>query len=174
MTRPDSARAGQTIFLMLKMRPPWVFIDEIRRFVESFCACACPGDGREEQVALAVHELMQNAIPSARGADVDLMLEVEPARDWISVRVSNPCNDEEWADLRERVGRMNGEPDALKYYVDLMKQTPKNARGGLGLARVRFEAQLELAARREGGRVTVEATGPLRAPALFASGGSHA
>ncbi len=34
---------GRPIYLMLRMKPPWVFVDEIRRFVESFCACACPG-----------------------------------------------------------------------------------------------------------------------------------
>ena len=39
-----TVRAGaQPVYLMLRMKPPWVFIDEIRRFVESFCACACAG-----------------------------------------------------------------------------------------------------------------------------------
>ena len=46
----------QPVYLMLRMKPPWVFIDEIRRFVESFCACACAvAANRESQLALAVH-----------------------------------------------------------------------------------------------------------------------
>ena len=165
----------QTIYLMLKMKPPWVFVDEIRRFVESFCACACPGQGREAQLALAVHELMQNAIPHARGRHVDLVLEVEPAGEMVSVRVSNPCTEEEFDALSKRIAQMNAEPDALKHYLRVLKESPARKRGGIGLARIRFEAQLEISMKREGERVTVQATGPLRAPALAvaASGGTH-
>jgi hypothetical protein len=54
-----------------------------------------------------------------------------------------------------------------------MRENPTTTRGGLGLARVRFEAQLEITVRREAGRVIVEASGPLRAPRLPAVGGTH-
>jgi hypothetical protein len=167
-----SEMAGRPIYLMLRMKPPWVFVDEIRRFVESFCSCACPGQVREAQVALAVHELMQNAIPHAGGEDVDLTLQVDPAADRIEIAVSNPCSREQLAELEERVARLNSEPDALRSYLRAMGEAP-SARGGLGLARIRFEAQLELAVIREGPRVTVLARGPLRAPELSLSGGLH-
>ena len=39
----------QPVYLMLRMKPPWVFIDEIRRFVESFCACACVDSAANSQ-----------------------------------------------------------------------------------------------------------------------------
>ncbi|HET9552307.1 MAG TPA: ATP-binding protein [Anaeromyxobacteraceae bacterium] len=165
--------AGRPIYLMLRMKPPWVFVDEIRRFVESFCACACPGQTREAQVALAVHELMQNAIPHAGGEDVDLTLQVDPAADRIEIAVSNPCTDAELAELQARVERINAEPDALRSYLRAMAEAPVTSRGGLGLARVRFEAQLELAVIREGQRVTVLARGPLNAPQLASTGGHH-
>src|SRR5512135_1397370 len=93
------------IQLLVRMSPPWVFIDEIRRFTESFCACACPGESREAQVALAVHELMQNAIPHAGGESVDLTLEVDPSRDRIEITVSNPTTDQQFNELRERMAR---------------------------------------------------------------------
>jgi anti-sigma regulatory factor (Ser/Thr protein kinase) len=158
---------------MLRMKPPWVFVDEIRRFVESFCLCACPGQAREAQVALAVHELMQNAIPHAGGEDVDLTLQVDPGADRIEIAVSNPCSEEQLHELMARVDRLNSEPDALRGYLRAMAEAPISARGGLGLARVRFEAQLELAVIREGARVTVLARGPLRAPQLVLTGGNH-
>lgn len=164
---------GRPIYLMLRMKPPWVFVDEIRRFVESFCACACPGQQREAQVALAVHELMQNAIPQAGGEDVDLTLQVDPVANRIEVAVSNPCSDEQFHDLLARVERLNSEPDALRSYLRAMSEAPSAARGGLGLARVRFEAQLELSVLREGRRVTVLGRGPLDAPPLQAPGGTH-
>jgi len=158
---------------MLRMKPPWVFVDEIRRFVESFCSCACPGETREAQVALAVHELMQNAIPHAGGESVDLTLQVDPAADRIEIAVSNPATEEQFADFKGRLDRINLEPDPLQSYLRAMSEAPMNQRGGLGLARVRFEAQLELSITREGSRITVLAWGRLRAPQLQVSGGTH-
>jgi anti-sigma regulatory factor (Ser/Thr protein kinase) len=171
MTETD--QANRPIYLMLRMKPPWVFVDEIRRFVESFCACACPGQTREAQVALAVHELMQNAIPHAAGESVDLTLQVDPVADRIEITVSNPATPEQYRDLEARLRRINGEPDPLQSYLRAMSEAPMNQRGGLGLARVRFEAQLDLSITHEGNRITVLAKGSLRTPLLEASGGSH-
>src|SRR5512133_1015201 len=164
----------QPVYLMLRMKPPWVFIDEIRRFVESFCACACTGANRESQLALAVHELMQNAVTHSHDAEVDLVLEVDAEADRVAVAVTNRTTDAEFMAIRDRVARMNSEPDALRHYVRAMKESPVTVRGGLGLARIRFEAQLELSVTRADTRVTVHATGPLHVPALKLSGGSHA
>jgi anti-sigma regulatory factor (Ser/Thr protein kinase) len=166
-------RSDFPIQLLVRMSPPWVFIDEIRRFTESFCACACPGQDREAQVALAVHELMQNAVPHSHGEEVELCLEVSREADTIAIRVTNRCSDDDYQELRERIERMNKEPDALAHYVRMMREHPTTTRGGLGLARVRFEAQLDINVRREAGRVIVEAAGPLRAPRLPAVGGTH-
>jgi len=173
-TERKEATGGHTIHLILRMKPVWVFIDEVRRFVESFCACAIPGANREAQLALAVHELMQNAIPHARGDDVDLLLEVDPAADRVLVSVTNVCTDDEYNALRDRIEGMYHERDALAHYVKSMGQTPTSSRGGLGLPRVRFEAQLDLSVKYAGGRVTVEASGPLRVPAIQVSGGKYA
>jgi len=102
-----SNSGGRPIYLMLRMKPPWVFVDEIRRFVESFCSCACPGQSREAQIALAVHELMQNAIPQAGGEDVDLTLQVDPLANRIEIAVSNPCADDQFHELLARVERLS-------------------------------------------------------------------
>lgn len=174
MTPAEDRGRPAPIQLFIRMNPPWVFIDEIRRFVESFCACAALGPDREAQVALAVHELMQNAVPHARGQEVELDLEVDPRLGRVTVRVTNDCPEEEYAALRDRVDAMYREPDALRDYLRMMKEQPSTARGGLGLARVRFEAQMDIrVVRRPPTRVTVEAEGPLRAPSLSTAGGSH-
>jgi anti-sigma regulatory factor (Ser/Thr protein kinase) len=164
---------SQPIYLSLRMKPPWVFIDELRRFVESFCACACPGGEREAQLALAVHELMQNAVPNSHDEEVELTLEVEPDADRVAVSVSNRCTDAEYHALVDKIDRMNNEPDALKHYLVAMKETPATTRGGLGMARVRFEAQLDLSVSRQAGRLTIHASGRLRAPAIQVPGGTR-
>lgn len=164
---------GAPIQLFIRMNPPWMFIDEIRRFVESFCACASLGPDREAQVALAVHELMQNAVPSARGGEVELDLEVDPRADRVTIRVVNGCPEQDFLALRTRVESMYREPDALAHYLVAMKERPSTMRGGLGLARVRFEAQLDIQVRHSAGRVIVEAEGPLRTTKHPAFGGKH-
>jgi anti-sigma regulatory factor (Ser/Thr protein kinase) len=170
---PDPIHPSSPIFLVLRMQPPWVFVDEIRRFAESFCACACPGQDREVQVALAVHELMQNAIPQAGGANIELTLQVDPDADQIEIAVSGPATEAQALELEARLARINAEPDPLKSYLQAMAETPMHQRGGLGLARVRYEGQLELSLTRDGGRVSVLARGRLRAPRLQVPGGIH-
>src|SRR6266498_2366771 len=131
MTQRDaSGRGGAPIQLFIRMNPPWLFIDEIRRFVESFCACASLGPDREAQVALAVHELMQNAVPHERGEGVELDLEVDPRADRVVIRVTNECAEAHFAGLAQRVEAMYREPDALAHYLRTMKEQPLPPHGG--------------------------------------------
>ena len=160
----DSGATRDPVMLFMRMASPWVFIDEIRRFVKSFCACACASLDREEHLALAVHELMQNAVACSGSHPVELSLEVDSAADRVSVRVTNACTPEQAAALQQRIERMRQEPDALRHYLAAMTRTPASERGGLGLARVRFESQLGLEVVFESGRVTVQAAGKLILP----------
>ena len=172
---PADGTVRAPVMLFLRMHPPWVFIDEIRRFVESFCRCACPHTDRESHLALAVHELIQNAVTNGgRDEPVELSLQVDAAADRIVVRVTNTCSESKAALLAERVQRLNAEPDALSAYVAAMKDSRHAPRGGLGLARVRYEAQLELKVYREDGRVTDQASGALTEAEKIRPGGPNA
>jgi hypothetical protein len=75
--------------LFLRMQPSWVVVDDIRHFVETFCANACPEAAREEQLALATHELVQNAIANASTEEIELKLEVDRSSERVCVSVSN-------------------------------------------------------------------------------------
>ncbi len=153
----------EPVMLFLRMDPSWVFVDDIRRFVESFCAAACPGSEREEQLALAAHELVQNAISYASEPGVDLRLSVDHEARRVRVSVSNVTLPEQVKVLRERVAAIAAHPDPLAAYLAAMKESP-DTRGGLGLPRVRYEAELDLEVTHEGDRVTVHAHGPLAQP----------
>jgi anti-sigma regulatory factor (Ser/Thr protein kinase) len=154
-------RSLETTILFLRMEPPWVFIDDIRRFVEAFCAAACPEAGREEQLALATHELVQNAVTNGTSREIELRLAVDPRAERVSVSVTNGCAPSALQRLRERLARIYLDQDPLAAYVRTMGED-LSARGGLGLARVRFEAGLELDLSAGDDRVTVHASGPLR------------
>ena len=170
-----SPNRASPIYLMLRMKPPWVFIDEIRRFVESFCACACDvAANRESQLALAVHELMQNAVPSAHDEEVDLVLEVDPDADRVAVAVTNRCTEAEFQSPRGGSSAMNSEPDALAPLSrrDEARPPPTVAAGSASrVSASRRSSTLSLS--RSGGRVTVHASGALRAPALKVPGEIH-
>jgi anti-sigma regulatory factor (Ser/Thr protein kinase) len=153
----------EPVVLFLRMDPSWVFVDDIRRFVESFCAAACPGAEREEQLALAAHELVQNAISYASEPGVDLRLSVDHQAKRVRVAVSNVSRPEQVEVLRERLAAIAAHPDPLAAYLAAMKENP-DGRGGLGLPRVRYEAELELEVTHDGDRVTVHAHGPLAHP----------
>src|SRR5512138_1146275 len=98
----DSIRT-EPVILFLRMDPSWLFIDDIRRFVESFCAAACPGAEREEQIALAAHELVQNAVAYASAPGVDLRLAVDHQAKRVRVSVSNAVRPDQAQVLLERL-----------------------------------------------------------------------
>jgi anti-sigma regulatory factor (Ser/Thr protein kinase) len=151
------------VVLFMRMHPSWMFVDDIRRFVESFCAAACPGADREEQLALAAHELVQNAIAHASTPGVELRLEVDRDAKRVRVSVSNAARAEQVQTLRDRIDEARAQGDALQAYLAALHRDPE-ARGGIGLSRVRFESSLDLDLAVDGDRVTVHASGPLAAP----------
>jgi len=171
MHGPDPHRParGQPVLLFLRMAPAWAFVDEVRHFVESFCATASLGDDREAQIALATHELVQNAVAHAVTPTIELRLEVDGDRDRVAIEVSNVCAGGEAERLRGRVTALLAH-EPLAAYVQAMRADPR-APGGLGLARLRYESQLEIEVHVEGERVTVRASGRLRPPQLAAEMG---
>ena len=63
----------------------------------------------------------------------------------------------------DALDRAQSHANALHGYVAAMREDPES-RGGIGLARIRFEAGLELALEVHGEKVTIHAAGPLAAP----------
>ncbi len=154
------ATSSDRSVLFLRMEPRWVVIDEIRRFAETFCAAACPGAEREEQVALAVHELVQNAISYASTPEIEMELELDRRAGRVRVSVTNACRPDQIPVLRSRLARAQENRDPLAAYVEAMREAPQT-RGGLGLSRVRFEGALDLGLDVRGAFVTVHAAGPI-------------
>lgn len=153
---------SDTAVFFLRMTPTWDVVDEVRRFVERFCETACPGTERQEQIALAAHELVQNAIANAAGPDVEVRLELDRQGGSIRLSVSNGCRPEKIDVLRARLFRAQAHRDPLEGYLEAMREDPYG-KGGLGLSRIRFEGALDLGLEVRGERVTVHAAGPLRA-----------
>jgi hypothetical protein len=145
--------------LHLSIAPEWSFVDDLRRFVEAFCASTTPDE--DAQVSLAAHELVQNAIANAEGPGIEVDLAVDPGARRVILAVTNVASRESAERLRARLARLYARPDALDAYLAAMDEDP-HGRGGLGLARVRYEAGLDLDIQESAGRITVRAYTPAK------------
>ncbi len=159
----DHSDTGAEAVLFLRMHPSWVVVDDIRNFVETFCANACPEAEREGQLALATHELVQNAIANAVSPDIEVKLELDRRAGRVGVSVSNDAHEDQIEVLKTRLASACAHENPLQGYLAAMREDP-HSRGGIGLARIRFEAALELDLEVEGARITIHAHGPLTAP----------
>jgi len=152
MPIPDEHRAK---VLTMRLDAKWSFVDDIRRLVETFCTEAADAEAASE-VALAAHELVQNAIANASSPGIELTLALDPAVRGVRLAVSHDCAPEKVERLRTRLSRLYAYADALQGYLASMAENPEG-QGGLGLARVRYESQLDLALDERLGRLTMRA-----------------
>ena len=139
----------------MRLDAKWSFVDDIRRLVETFCTEAADAEQGAE-VALAAHELVQNAIANASTPSIELELAVDPGARGVELAVSHACAPDKVERLRSRLTRLYAYADALQGYLATMAENPEG-HGGLGLARVRYESHLDLALDERLGRLTLRA-----------------
>lgn len=110
-----------------------------------------------QRVSVAAYELFANAL-SYGSVSAEVVFEILECGDRIEVRVVNDAIPARVDMLRERVKRLEKDPEAT--FVDEMRRyvTGGVARAMLGLARVRHEAQMDLELEVSGTRVFVRAS----------------
>lgn len=116
---------------------------EIRRFTETLVAWIPDGDARA-RVALAAHELFENAVKFSDDGKAALHVEWQRAPSpRVSVSTRNRAKPTDLVALGALAERMRAASDPLAFYVAVMKEKPK-ARGGLGIVRIAAEAEMLL------------------------------
>lgn len=162
-----SARKGDTYLFELEFTPNIRLVPIVRRFVSDFYGEVFDDAEVVSRLALATHELMENAVRHNSGGEARLVVELREVEGEkrISVRISNPA----WPEDIDRLGRlmdaMGQAPDPLQFYLQLMGQTARQEEGsGLGLTRIRVEGEMQLSHIVQGQRVeiTASATCPAR------------
>lgn len=98
------------------------------------------------RLALAAHELLENAVKYSAAADRQVLLRLSIVRgSKASVTVCNASSREIYQRMQRRLRRLNRETDAAAYYQALIVRTMARQTGsGLGLARIRAEAEMKL------------------------------
>jgi two-component sensor histidine kinase len=116
---------------------------------------------------LAAHELLENAAKYSTDGVGQLQVELceEPAGEYgvLRIRSSNRARPDRLRDLRAFFDESAGCPDALALYDRVIaRSTSRTFGSGLGLARIRAEAEMNLSYSLRGDEVTITAEARVR------------
>jgi len=130
-------------YFHLVFRPNIKLVSTVRRFTGEFYRRVLVDQELASRLALATHELLENAVAYARDDETAIRIEIEG--DLLSVRTWNRADPERLGALRTSIDHVMLAPDPDRYYQQQMSVAAKRTEGsGLGLARVRNEAEMNL------------------------------
>jgi hypothetical protein len=145
-------------YFELTFRPNVELISVVRRFVSSFYERILSDPDATSRLALATHELLENATKYSTDGETTIRIEVTATCAAIRIRIWNRTAGEHISVLRACFAEMLQFSDPFMYYQRLMERSAKRKEGsGLGLARLRAEADMELSCEIDDDRVCIVA-----------------
>lgn len=146
-------------------------LDLVRGFVSDFydrvVLGATPsrrGSFRGSQLSMAAHELMENALVYGPEGSSSFSIAIDPDpedpanRYLVSIKTRNRADPHQQATVRQRLHALSEAEDPAAYYLGLMAASARCPEGsGLGLARIRVEAQMDLSCVVDGDELEVVA-----------------
>ena len=103
------------LFLEMRFSPNIEIIALRRAFVAAFYERSLFDPDTTSRVALATHELVENACKYSIGGETSLRIDLGAGRTTVRIRLSNRTLPEHIANLQERFPRMKEVPDAAEY-----------------------------------------------------------
>lgn len=142
-------------YFHLVLQPNIGLVSTIRRFTNELYQRVLD-KGLAARLALATHEVLENAIAYGSGEDTEFRIDIED--DMVNVRTWNRAAPERIAAIKAGIDHLMASPDPDAYYQEQMNVTSKRTDGsGLGLARVRNEAEMALSYEIHEDRVCIRA-----------------
>jgi hypothetical protein len=113
------------------------------------------------RLALTTHELLENAAKYSADGSTSLYVEVDPKAGTVLVRTANPATAAEIESLKKWFAEIESTPDVSELYAEMMRRSAakKTGSGGLGLARIAAEGEMQMQLIIEGNAVEVVARG---------------
>lgn len=151
------------IYFEMHFCPSVTLISIVRNFVSGFYQRVLDDPDLAGRLALATHELLENAVKYSSTPEATLRVEVDRNSRRVSICTSNSSRQENLDDLRARLDAMRLEP-ADDLYMRLMMEPDEDLdpmSGGLGLARIQAEAEMSIRCEQVGERINVFAEAQL-------------
>ncbi|HWE26971.1 MAG TPA: hypothetical protein VHB97_03170 [Polyangia bacterium] len=145
-------------YLKLQLTPAWELVNSTREYVLAMLTHTIGDAAMASQVALAAHELVENAMKySAPGQKIRMHLEERSGA--LLVTVENEARKEDIANLISEITAVCETKDPMGYYRSKIELaiTRTDGRACLGLARIRFESQMQIKWTVAGRRVRISA-----------------
>jgi hypothetical protein len=160
-TQPHSASAPPDSAIRITFRPTTSLITSTRLYAGEVLASVLRDSECTSRVALTIHELLENTLKYS--TDGKALLEVtianlEGGRRRVEVVARNRATPEQARDLGLRIHALAEAEDPMALYVGLMRESAQRPGSGLGLARIRAEAEMHLSCALEGDAVIVSAS----------------
>jgi hypothetical protein len=131
----------------LNFRPNFELISVVRRFVSDFYKNMLNDPDAVSRVALATHELLENAVKYSNDGGTSLSITVrhEESGSVVTIRISNHASPENIEAIRSIFDEMAKYPDPFMQYQSAMERSAKRTDGsGLGIVRVRAEGEMTM------------------------------
>lgn len=163
-----NADEEETLF-ELRFRPTVALASTVRRFVAEFYREILRDADHSNRLAMATHEMLENAVHYSIDQRSELCIEARTTTESliVTIRTRNRATTERLAKVRVALDEVLNADDASTMYTRLLHRAAKRTDGGsgLGLGRIRAEADLALSYAIEGDTIAVTAEGQFpRAP----------
>ncbi|HXK20918.1 MAG TPA: hypothetical protein VNG33_24070 [Polyangiaceae bacterium] len=150
--------------VLMRFRPAWAYIDGIREFGRFFCKTTFGTEELAERACVIIQETLENAVKySSDSPESELELKIHAEGERIVFSVSSLPDPSHAARLRSELTGLHS-LDAKQAYLAAFQRASDepDAAARLGLARIRYEGNVELSMKEEGGgRIRITAVGKL-------------
>lgn len=149
-------------YFELNFRPNFALVTVVRRFVSEFNRRFLT-DPDSSRVALATHELLENAVKFSEDGATTIRMEILEAveyRKLVRVVLRNRAAPMHIEAVQRILASVATSESPSRFYQQLLvkRAKVKDGSGGLGLARICAEGEMEVTCSVEGNTITIEAS----------------
>jgi hypothetical protein len=158
-----SLQSNEQSLFELRFRPNVALVSTVRRFVSDFYRELLSDADVSHKLAMATHEMLENAVHYSIDQCAELLIAAhkDDHEMVVTIRTKNRATTERLAKVRVHLDEVVGAEDPITMYNHLVRRAAKRTDGGsgLGLGRIRAEADLALSYAIDGDTISVTAEG---------------
>jgi anti-sigma regulatory factor (Ser/Thr protein kinase) len=144
---PATRIVDEDAYFELSFSPNVKLVSTVRRFVSDFYAEQVNSDETISQLAVATHELLENAVRYSLDGNTTIRIGIKrfPHTLRVAIDTRNRASSDSIAIMRGVIDELAAAPDPDAHYLVLMRRSAKRVDGsGLGFGRVRAETGMSV------------------------------